>query len=61
VEGLWRLAKFTEPRPSGSGPTIAKILAADEREIRRVQRESGRDLYWALYFLLTPGAASGAK
>jgi GT2 family glycosyltransferase len=61
VEGMRRFTELTEPRPSGSGPALAEILAADEREIRRVQRESGKDLYWTLYFLLTPGAASGAK
>jgi hypothetical protein len=58
VEGLRRFAEFTEPRQSGSGsPTIAQILRDGEQEIRRVQRESGRDLYWTLYFLLTAGGA----
>jgi GT2 family glycosyltransferase len=55
AEGLRRFADFTEPRPSGSG--LPDILAEGEREIRRVQRESGRDLYWTLYFLLTAGGA----
>jgi len=58
VEGLRRFSEFTEPRQSGSGsPTIAQILRDGEQEIRRVQRESGRDLYWTLYFLLTAGGA----
>ncbi len=35
----------------------AAILRAGEREIRRVQREVGRDWYWSLYFLLTAGGA----
>jgi GT2 family glycosyltransferase len=55
VEGLRRFAEFTEPRPSGSG--LPDILAEGEREIRRVQRECGRDPYWTLYFLLTAGGA----
>lgn len=63
VEGLRRFTEFTEPRPTeprplGSGPpTLPAILCDGEREIRRVQRESGRDLYWTLYFLLTAGGA----
>ncbi len=58
VEGLRRFVELTEPRPSGRGlPTIAQILRDGEQEIRRVQRECGRDLYWTLYFLLTAGGA----
>jgi hypothetical protein len=34
-----------------------QILRGGEQEIRRVQRESGRDLYWDLYFLFTAGGA----
>jgi len=32
-------------------------LAEDERELRRLQRAGGQDLYWRLYFLLTAGGA----
>jgi GT2 family glycosyltransferase len=64
VEGLRRFAEFrnpTEPRPSGSGlPTLAQILRDGEQEIHCVQRESGRDLYWTLYSLLTGGGSSEA-
>jgi hypothetical protein len=36
---------------------LEPILREGEREIRRVQRQSGRDLYWTLYLLLTLGGA----
>jgi GT2 family glycosyltransferase len=52
VEGLRRWREFREPLPDGRG---ADVLREGEREIRRVQREAGRDLYWTLYFLLTSG------
>jgi hypothetical protein len=57
AEGLRRFAEFRDRAASSSGSTLPSILAAGEREIRRVQRESGRDLYWTLYFLLTAGEA----
>jgi GT2 family glycosyltransferase len=52
VEGLRRLRELREPLPGGRG---SEALREGEREIRRVQREVGRDLYWTLYFLLTSG------
>jgi len=64
VEGLRRFPEFRnralQAIPPDESP-LAEILTADEREIRRVQRESGQDLYWTLYFALTRGATSGAK
>jgi len=60
VEGLrrWREFRDTATKAGGTAcPTIAQILAEGEREISRVRRESGRDLYWTLYFLLTAGGA----
>ena len=41
----------------GAAGGVAGVLCAGEREIRRVQRESGQDWYWTLYFLLTAGGA----
>jgi GT2 family glycosyltransferase len=58
VEGMHRWRELRGPLPDGRG---SEMLCEGEREIRRVQRESGRDLYWTLYFLLTAGAASEAK
>jgi GT2 family glycosyltransferase len=59
AEGLRRFAEFTVVGqavvPAERG--LPDILAEGEREIRRVQRESGQDLYWTLYFLLTAGGA----
>jgi GT2 family glycosyltransferase len=60
VEGLRRFAEFRDGATQAGEtacPTIAQILHDGEQEIRRVQRESGRDLYWTLYFLLTAGGA----
>ena len=63
LEGLRRFPRFTRseyhPAKPGVGlPALAAILAEGEREIRRVQREAGRDWYWTLYFLLTAGGAN---
>ena len=49
VEG-WR--KFHAGRGSGSAGLFA-ILEESESEIRELQRETGQDLYWKLYFALT--------
>ena len=57
VEGLRRFADFRDAAASGASPALAQILHQGEREIRCAQRESGRDLYWTLYFLLTSGGA----
>lgn len=54
AEGLRRWHELAEPASQGRG---AEVLREGEREIRRVQRESGSDLYWTLYFLLTAGGA----
>jgi hypothetical protein len=50
IEGL-RL--FRSLRRSGS-IQLPQVLAASERIIADVQRETGHDLYWRLYFALTP-------
>lgn len=55
VEGLRRFSEFAGPSASETNPTLEQILREGEREIRRVQRESGQDLYWKLYFLLSGG------
>jgi len=57
AEGLRRFAEFRDTAASGGSPTLVQILRDAEQEIHRVQRESGRDLYWTLYFLLTAGGA----
>jgi GT2 family glycosyltransferase len=54
VEGLRRWRELRGPLPNGRG---SEVLCDGEREIRRVQRESGRDWYWTLYLLLTAGGA----
>jgi GT2 family glycosyltransferase len=57
VEGLRRFADLRDIAAPGASPALAQILHGGEREIRRVQRESGRDWYWTLYLLLTAGGA----
>ena len=54
-EGLRRSTEFRSPGPRRLTNSLPKILRENERDIRRVQREAGGDLYWALYFLLTGG------
>ena len=54
AEGIRRFGEF---RNKTAGGTLAAILCEGERDIRRVQRQSGSDLYWTLYFLLTAGGA----
>ncbi|MGD0363341.1 MAG: glycosyltransferase family 2 protein [Bryobacteraceae bacterium] len=54
-EGLRRFGELREPQPPGNG--LAGVLGEGEREMRRIQGESARDLYWNLYFLLTAGGA----
>jgi len=54
IEGLRRFAEFRNASIAG---TVAETLSASEQEIHRVQRQSGSDLYWTLYFLLTAGGA----
>jgi GT2 family glycosyltransferase len=49
--------RFPELRNVPAHQGVAEILYASEREIHRVQRQSGSDLYWTLYFLLTGGGA----
>jgi GT2 family glycosyltransferase len=61
AEGLRRFAELTKPVVGQALPpaesAFTQILSAGEQEIRCVQRQSGRDLYWTLYFLLTAGGA----
>jgi GT2 family glycosyltransferase len=59
IEGLKGISA-TRARCAGfdikPGP-LAKILRDSEREIRRVQRMTGLDWYWRVYFLLASGGA----
>jgi len=57
VQGLRRWRQFRGTAMQAGETACPTILAEGEREIRRVQRESGRDLYWTLYLLLTAGGA----
>jgi GT2 family glycosyltransferase len=51
AEGIGR---FTEFRRAGAGGgSLEETLAASERELFLLQRETGFDAYWKLYFTLT--------
>lgn len=52
IEGLRRFRELRGTGDSGSGALWA-ILDESEKEIRDLQRETGYDLYWRLYFALT--------
>lgn len=47
---LFRRARVHEKFPAGK---LISILSASEREIHDIQRATGFDLYWRLYFALT--------
>jgi hypothetical protein len=50
VDGL-RL--FASCRRVDSEVTVATVLGSSEREIRELQRRTGWDWYWRVYFALT--------
>ncbi|MCS7024702.1 MAG: glycosyltransferase family 2 protein [Bryobacteraceae bacterium] len=53
LSGKWEaLRRFGKVRRSGS-KQIRQVLVSSEEEIRRLQAETGFDLYWKLYFRLT--------
>jgi hypothetical protein len=49
-----KLAGLRSFRSQGGGQ-LAKILEKSEREIAEIQRRTGFDWYWSVYFLLTAG------
>ena len=51
-EGLRGFAKM-RPDPAIFHPGLLQHLRANELQIRELQRASGSDFYWRLYFLLT--------
>jgi GT2 family glycosyltransferase len=57
IEGLknWRAARHSTAGLEIKADRLAEVLQESEREIRRVQRLTGLDWYWRVYFLLTSG------
>lgn len=51
AEGIGRFAEFRHPQLGGE--LLEEALAASERELLELQRETGYDAYWRLYFALT--------
>ncbi len=54
MEGIFRFRKFRQPLRNSN---VRQMLRESEKEIRHIQRQTGRDLYWTLYFVLTAGGA----
>jgi GT2 family glycosyltransferase len=52
VEGMRRFRKIRKDVGS-SGSALSAILRESENEIHELQRQTGFDLYWRLYFALT--------
>ena len=59
VQGLvgCRAARRSARAPDIKPEELWQILRDSEREIRRVQRRTGFDWYWRVYFVLTSGGA----
>jgi GT2 family glycosyltransferase len=55
LRGAWAGLRSTQGARPGIG--LLSHLRQNEREIDALQRVSGRDLYWRLYFLFTGGGA----
>jgi hypothetical protein len=51
AEGIRRFAEFR--RAAAAAGSLEETLAASERELFQLQRETGFDAYWRLYFTLT--------
>ncbi len=56
LEGLRRLKHIRRSEP-GNAAVFYSVVTRSEAEILRIQRETGFDLYWRLYFFLTGGAS----
>jgi hypothetical protein len=59
LEGLasFRVARLQAAGLVRKTDRILQILPESEREIRHIQRHTGFDWYWRVYFVLTSGAA----
>lgn len=58
VAGLRLCINRETARPRSGRKDLEEILTASECEIYHIQRETGFDWYWRLYFLLTGGGAN---
>jgi len=56
-QGLRGFSAIRREAPPGGLKVLEPLLATHERALRVAQSANGRDLYWRLYFLLTPGGA----
>jgi GT2 family glycosyltransferase len=52
-EGIRRYRSLRRRLPAAESEKTARLLKQSEAELRRLQRESGFDAYWRLYFALT--------
>ena len=56
LEGLRRMKRIRRAQPDNVA-AFSRVLIQGEAEILRIQRETGFDRYWRLYFFLTGGAS----
>ena len=52
-EGIREFRRLRSQAPATSSDALSGILRDSEKEIQELQRQTGYDLYWRLYFALT--------
>src|SRR5579872_823635 len=52
-EGIRQFRRLRKQASASSGDALSGILRDSEKEIQELQRQTGYDLYWRLYFALT--------
>jgi hypothetical protein len=57
VRGVEQALACPKSKKLASPASLARILRDSERQIREVQRRTGCDFYWRVYFFLTCGGA----
>lgn len=58
--GKWEgLRRFRKVRGRGKAAVSAELIRQSEEKIWAIQKQTGFDLYWRIYFLLTPRVLRG--
>jgi GT2 family glycosyltransferase len=53
VEGLRLFSKWRKRRSEAESQRLEELLRESERQLQDLQRQTGFDLYWRIYFALT--------